>query len=49
MHVHISAVGAVVVTLEVLLLVGLLNWVAMKYSDRSKFWASYRNLYSMNN
>ncbi len=47
MHVHISAVGAVVTVLEVLLILGLLNWIAQKYKDTSPFWASYANLYGI--
>lgn len=47
MHVHISALGAVITALEVLLILGILNWIAMKYKDRSNFWASYANLYGL--
>jgi hypothetical protein len=47
MHVHISALGAVIAALEVLLIMGLLNWIAMKYKDTSSFWASYANLYGL--
>lgn len=47
MHVHISALGAVVAAFEVLLILGLMNWFAMKYKDSSKFWASWANLYGV--
>lgn len=47
MHIHISAIGAVITTLYVLLLIGVLNWIAMKYKDTSPFWASYCNLYGI--
>lgn len=47
MHVHISALGAVVTVLEVLLILGILNWIALKYKDSSNFWASYANLYGL--
>jgi hypothetical protein len=47
MHVHISALDAVVTVLEVLVIMGILNWIAMKYKDTSSFWASYANLYGL--
>lgn len=46
-HVHISALGAGIAALEVLLILGILNWIAMKYKDSSSFWASYANLYGL--
>lgn len=47
MHVHISGVQAVVTALTVIVILGTLNLLAMKYSDRSSLAASYANLFGL--
>ncbi len=47
MHVHISAVAGIISALYTILILGLLNWIAMKYAGSSAFWASYANLFGL--
>lgn len=47
MHVHISGLNALVTALMVIAVLGTLNLVAMKYQEKSSFWASYANLFGL--
>jgi hypothetical protein len=47
MHVHISALNAVIVALYVIVIIGALNLLAMKYADNSKLVASWANLFGL--
>lgn len=46
-HVHVSGIHVITVGLSALLVIGVLNLAAMKYKDKSSFWASYANLYGV--
>lgn len=47
MHLHISGIQAIIVTLMVIAVMGTLNLAAMKYKDKSKLAASYANLFGL--
>lgn len=47
MHVHVSALDAFTTALYVIVILGTLNLLAMKFKDRSDFWASYANLFGV--
>lgn len=47
MHVHISALSAVITALYVIVILGTLNLLAMRFQDRSKLAASYANLFGV--
>lgn len=47
MHLHISAINGVIVALYVIAILGTLNYLAMKYADRSKLASSYANLFGL--
>lgn len=47
MHIHISALSAVITALEVIVVLGVLNLLAMKYADQSPLAASYCNLFGL--
>lgn len=44
MHVHVSGIAALITTLEVIVVIGTLNLLAMKYKDTSPLAASWLNL-----
>jgi hypothetical protein len=46
-HVHISALNAVIVSLYVIVILGTLHLLAIKYKDTSPFWASWANLFGV--
>jgi hypothetical protein len=47
-HVHVAAIHTVITALEVLVVFGTLNWLAMKYKDSSSLAASFSNLFGLN-
>ena len=47
MHVHVSALDGFIVALYVIVILGTLNLLAMKFKDRSSLWASYANLFGI--
>lgn len=47
LHIHISALSAVITALEVIVILGTLNLLAMKYADSSPLAASYANLFGL--
>lgn len=47
MHVHISALDGLIVSLYVIVILGTLNLLAMKFQDRSSLAASYSNLWGV--
>jgi hypothetical protein len=47
LHVHISALNGLLVVLYVIVIMGALNLLAMKYADDSKLAASYANLFGL--
>ncbi len=47
MHLHISGISGVIVALYVIAILGCLNLLAMKFSDRSPLAASYANLFGL--
>lgn len=46
-HLHISGINALITVLYVIVVLGTLNLLAMKYQDRSKLAASYANLFGL--
>lgn len=46
-HLHISGINAIITVLYVLVVLGTLNLIAMKFQDRSKLAASYANLFGL--
>lgn len=44
MHVHVSGLATAITALEVIVVIGTLNLVAMKYKDKSPLAASWLNL-----
>jgi hypothetical protein len=44
MHVHVSGLNAIITALEVIVVIGTLNLLAMKYKDTSSLAASWLNL-----
>lgn len=47
MHIHISALSAVITALEVIVVLGTLNLLAMKFASTSSLAASYANLFGL--
>lgn len=47
MHIHVSAVDGLIVALYVIVILGTLNLLAMKFQDRSSLAASYGNLFGV--
>lgn len=47
MHSHYSGLEAVKVTLYVIVVMGTLNLLAMKYMDKNNLAASYANLFGL--
>jgi hypothetical protein len=47
MHLHISGIQGFLVALYVIAIIGTMNLLAMKFMDRSKFWASWANLFGL--
>lgn len=47
MHVHASGLEAIKMTLYVIVVMGFLNLLAMKFADKSKLAASYCNLFGL--
>lgn len=46
-HVHISGMNALITALYVIVIIGTLNLLALKYLDKSKLAASYANLFGL--
>jgi len=47
MHVHVSGLDAVKNALCVIVVLGILNLLALKFKDRSSLAASYANLFGL--
>lgn len=47
MHLHISGINGIIVALYVIVILGTLNLLAMKYKDENKLAASYANLFGL--
>lgn len=47
MHTHLSGLDGLKTALYVILILGTLNLVAMKFMDKSSFWKSYANLFGL--
>lgn len=47
MHIHISGLAAVITVLEVIVVLGTLNLIAMKFAGESALAASYCNLFGL--
>jgi hypothetical protein len=46
-HLHISAVQGIIMALYVIVIIGTLNLLAMKYADSNKFAASWANMFGL--
>jgi hypothetical protein len=47
MHVHFSGIEGIKVALYVIVILGTLNLLALKFKDRSSLAASYANLFGL--
>lgn len=47
MHHHISGIAAIITALYVIVVLGILNLLAMKFADKSSLAASYCNLFGL--
>lgn len=47
MHLHLSGINALITALYVIVILGCLNLLAMKYADDNKLAASYANLFGL--
>lgn len=47
MHEHFSAFEAIKVTLYIIVILGTINWLAMKYKDSNRFAAAWSNLFGV--